>query len=98
MRQFMNLRHAAACLVGLALGLAPAHGQSAHPWLDPTLLAAAKTEGTLTVYSSTNEQEGLPLFKIFEEATGIRFDYIRGNDASLLSRVAIETRAQPAFL
>ena len=43
------------------------------PWLDPKLLAAAKAEGPLTVYSSTNEQEGLPLFKIFEEATGIKF-------------------------
>jgi iron(III) transport system substrate-binding protein len=90
---------AAALSLGLAPAhLAPAHGQNAHPWLDPALLAAAKAEGTLTVYSSTNEQEGLPLFKIFEDATGIRFDYIRGNDASLLSRVAIETRAgQPSF-
>jgi iron(III) transport system substrate-binding protein len=84
-------------LLGLALslGLAPAHGQGAqpHPWLDPTLLAAAKEEGTLTVYSSTNEQEGLPLFKIFEDATGIKIEYIRGNDAMLLSRVAIELRS-----
>jgi iron(III) transport system substrate-binding protein len=87
-----------AVSLALSLGLAPAHGQSAPPWLDPALLAAAKAEGKLTVYSSTNEQEGLPLFKIFEDATGIKFDYIRGNDASLLSRVAIETRAnQPSF-
>ena len=69
-----------------------------RPWLDPKLLAAAKKEGPLTVYSSTNEQEGLPLFKIFEDATGIKFNYIRGNDASLISRIAIETRAkQPSF-
>jgi iron(III) transport system substrate-binding protein len=91
---------AALIAVSLSLAAAPAQAQSAqsHPWLDPALLAAAKAEGTLTVYSSTNEQEGLPLFKIFEEATGIKFDYIRGNDASLLSRVAIETRAgQPSF-
>ena len=90
------------CLVSaaafLGLGFAPAQGQSPRPWLDPALLAAAKAEGELTVYSSTNEQEGLPLFRIFEEATGIKFHYIRGNDASLLSRVAIETRAnQPSF-
>jgi iron(III) transport system substrate-binding protein len=84
------------CLLGAAPALA--QGAQSHFWLDPALLAAAKKEGTLTVYSSTNEQEGLPLFKIFEEATGIKFDYIRGNDASLLSRVAIETRAnQPSF-
>jgi iron(III) transport system substrate-binding protein len=87
---------------GLVLATVPARAQDsgagARSWLDPTLLAAAKAEGTLTVYSSTNEQEGLPLFKIFEEATGIKFNYIRGNDASLLSKVAMETRAnQPSF-
>jgi iron(III) transport system substrate-binding protein len=102
MRAFVNACRSFACLVMLSLGLAPAfapaYGESAHSWLDPALLAEAKAEGTLTVYSSTNEQEGLPLFQIFEEATGIKFDYIRCNDASLLSRVAIETRAgQPSF-
>ncbi len=55
--------------------------------------AAAKAEGTLIVYSSTNEQEGLPLFKIFEEATGIKVEYIRNADSPLMSRVAIEYRA-----
>ena len=76
----------------------PAHAQQSAAWLDQKLLAAAKKEGPLTVYSSTNEQEGLPLFKIFEDATGIKFNYIRGNDASLISRIAIETRAkQPSF-
>jgi iron(III) transport system substrate-binding protein len=85
-----------AGLLGLALpALVPAYGQGAstHPWLDPTLLAAAKAEGTLIVYSSTNEQEGLPLFKIFEEATGIKVEYIRNADSPLMSRVAIEYRA-----
>jgi iron(III) transport system substrate-binding protein len=81
-------------MLGLGLGGVPARAQDARPWLDPKLLAAAKAEGTLTVYSSTNEQEGLPLFKLFEDATGIKFTYIRGNDASLLSRVAMETRAR----
>src|SRR5262245_11250672 len=80
----------------LLLGLAPALGQGnppSRPWLDPTLLAAAKAEGTLTVYSSTNEQEGLPLFKIFEEATGIKVQYVRGSDSVLTSRMTIEFRA-----
>src|SRR5215468_11681699 len=86
-------------LVGLALaaGLVPAAAQSPHqvsrPWLDPALLAAAKAEGTLTVYSSTNEQEGLPLFKIFEDATGIKVQYVRGSDSVLTSRMTIEFRA-----
>jgi iron(III) transport system substrate-binding protein len=95
----LSRRSFAAGLGGLAIarGL-PACAEAARPWLDEKLLAAAKKEGPLTVYSSTNEQEGLPLFRIFEDATGIKFNYIRGNDASLMSRIAIETRArQPSF-
>jgi iron(III) transport system substrate-binding protein len=86
------------CLTA-CLGLAPAFGQGAqsgaqpHPWIDPALLAAAKSEGTLIVYSSTNEQEGLPLFKIFEEATGIKVQYVRGADTPLMARMAMEFRA-----
>jgi iron(III) transport system substrate-binding protein len=82
-------------LAGLAfsLGLASAFGQESRPWLDPTLLAAAKAEGTLVVYSSTNEQEGLPLFKLFEDATGIKVQYVRAADSPLMARVAVEFRA-----
>src|SRR5262245_15100498 len=89
-----NATHCAG-FAGLALifGLAPAAAQAPRPWLDSALLAAAKAEGTLTVYSSTNEQEGLPLFKIFEEATGIKVQYVRGSDSVLTSRMTIEFRA-----
>jgi len=79
-----------------ALGTAPSAAQGSlpsRPWLDPALLSAAKAEGSLIVYSSTNEQEGLPLFKLFTEATGIKVDYVRASDAVLLSRMAIEFRA-----
>ena len=95
----MSRRSFAAALASLPFSRAlPAQAQESRPWLDPKLLAAAKKEGPLTVYSSTNEQEGLPLFKIFTDATGINVNYIRGNDASLSSRIAIETRAkQPSF-
>jgi iron(III) transport system substrate-binding protein len=95
----MSRRSTIGGLAGLAFApVIPALAQESRPWLDPKLLAAARKEGPLTVYSSTNEQEGLPLFKIFEDATGIKFNYIRGNDASLMSRIAIETRAkQPSF-
>ncbi len=100
MRGLRNILHRGglAGLLGLALSLfqAPAHAQSApgdRPWLDPVLLAAAKAEGALIVYSSTNEQEGLPLFKMFEAATGIKVQYVRGSDSSLMSRMAIEFRA-----
>jgi len=100
LRGLRNILHRGglAGLLGLALSLfqAPAHAQSApgdRPWLDPVLLAAAKAEGALIVYSSTNEQEGLPLFKMFEAATGIKVQYVRGSDSSLMSRMAIEFRA-----
>jgi iron(III) transport system substrate-binding protein len=90
------LRKTAFGVAGLLALCVPAFGQgapAAHPWLDPALLAAAKPEGSLIVYSSTNEQEGLPLFKIFEEATGLKVEYIRNADSPLMSRVAIEFRA-----
>ena len=60
--------------------------------MDPALLAAAKAEGSMVIYSSTNEQEGLPLWKIFEDATGIKVQYVRGADSQLMARVAIEFR------
>jgi iron(III) transport system substrate-binding protein len=95
----LSRRGVAAGLASLALARSlPARAQQPPAWLDQKLLAAARKEGPLTVYSSTNEQEGLPLFKIFTDATGINVNYIRGNDASLSSRIAIETRAkQPSF-
>jgi len=68
-------------------------GGEAHPWIYPSLLQAAKQEGALVVYSSVNEQEGLPLWRIFETATGIKVAYVRASDTVLMSRVAIEFRA-----
>jgi iron(III) transport system substrate-binding protein len=94
-----------AGLFGLALSLipsgwTPAQAQGAptgaspsRPWLDPAVLAAAQAEGSLIVYSSTNEQEGLPLFKLFTDATGIKVEYVRASDAILMSRMSIEFRA-----
>jgi iron(III) transport system substrate-binding protein len=58
------------------------------------LAAAARAEGSLTVYSSMNEQEGLPLWKIFEDATGVTVNYVRSSDSVILSRIAIEHRAR----
>ncbi len=88
-------RLSAAVAVALSLGLAPAAAQAPkRPWLDPTLLAAAQKEGTLVVYSSMNEREGLPLFKIFTEATGIKVNYVRAADTPLMGRIAIEFRTK----
>jgi len=84
-------RLGALAAVALSLGLAPATAQDGkRPWLDPTLLAAAQKEGPLVVYSSMNEQEGLPLFKIFTDATGIKVNYVR---AALMVPLAVVTVA-----
>jgi len=70
--------------------------RSANPassWIDPSLLAAAKPEGTMVVYSAINEQEGLPSWQLFEQATGLKVQYVRGSDAQLVSRILIESRS-----
>ena len=63
-------------------------------WIIPDLLAGARAEGSLTIYSSMNEQEGLPLWKMFEDATGVKVNYVRSSDSIVLSRIAIENRAR----
>ena len=41
-----------------------------------------------------NEQEALPYYKIFEDATGIKVVYTRASDTALFSRILIEHRAR----
>jgi iron(III) transport system substrate-binding protein len=93
----IHARGGLALLAGLCLSLtgAPASAQTgAKPsWIMPDILAAAKAEGQLTVYSSTNEQEGLPLWKLYEDATGIKVNYVRGPEAPLLAKIALEARS-----
>ncbi len=88
-------RAAAASLTGIWLAAAPAPAQQTSPsWIIPDLAAAARAEGSLTVYSSMNEQEGLPLWQMFEQAAGVKVDYVRASDSIILARVAIENRAR----
>ncbi len=64
----------------------------------PDLLGPARKEGDLTVYSSTNEQEALPLWGVFESATGIKVSYVRAADPNLIGRIGIEARTgQPSW-
>jgi hypothetical protein len=95
-RSFRLLRaYSGACLGALLLTnswLAPA--RAADPAsADAKLLEAAKKEGSLVIYSSINEEEGLPIWRKFEQATGIKVDYVRGSDAQLIARMMIESRA-----
>ena len=80
-------------LIGFALATpATAQGPS---WLDQKLLAAAKKEGgSLVVYGSMNEQEALPYYKIFDDATGIKVTYVRTSDTGVIGRIAVEFRAK----
>lgn len=85
----------AALLLALARAGTPAAAQAPQPsWIVPDLLRAAKAEGALTVYGSMNEQEALPLWKTFQDATGVTVSYVRSSDTQIMARVAIENRVR----
>ena len=84
------MRPAVLVLIGVALA-APAGAQS---WIDQKLLAAAKKEGSPVVYGSMNEEEALPYYKIFTDATGIKVSYVRTSDTGVIGRIAVEFRAK----
>lgn len=89
------LKHIAPAALACALLVAPARAQQASPpWMMPEILAAAQAEGALTLYSSINEGELLPTWKVFEDATGIKVQIVRAADAQLNARIAIEGRAR----
>ena len=72
-----------------------ANASGANAWADPDLVRAAHAEGgSVTVYSSVNEQEALPFWKLFEDATKLKVEYVRGSDVVLIGRIAIEQRAR----
>src|SRR5258708_27711717 len=89
------MKAAAVAALAPLLALAPLPGRAAdHPWMsDAGLVAAAQKDGSVTFYSSTNEDEQLPELKLFEDATGIKADYIRGGDSQLMARMQVESRA-----
>jgi iron(III) transport system substrate-binding protein len=85
---------AAATMLGLGVAAfaAPVHAQPS--WIMPDILAAAKAEGELTIYASMNEEEALPYWRVFEDATGIKVAFVRSSDANIRARIAIEARAR----
>ena len=94
---FRTLRAPMLAIAGL-LALWPGNhavAQGSKPgWVDQSILAEAQKEGEVTVYSTTNEEEGLPLWKLFTDATGIKVNFVRASDSQLLARVLIEARAK----
>lgn len=94
-RRLARLGSAACLLLAAVLPVAAQDSQSATPaWVMPDILPAARAEGALTVFGSMNEQEALPLWKVFQDATGIPVSYIRGSDSQLTGRIEIEARTQ----
>ena len=73
---------------------APAAAQAQPSWIVPDLLAPAKAEGELIVYGSMNEEEALPFWQLFQDASGVKVSYVRASDANILARIAIEYRAR----
>ncbi|MGE5537352.1 MAG: ABC transporter substrate-binding protein [Gemmatimonas sp.] len=67
--------------------------QAGPSWIDPKLLADAKKEGSFTLYGSMNEEEALPLLKLFENSTGLKTEYVRNSDTGLMARIMVEARA-----
>jgi iron(III) transport system substrate-binding protein len=84
---------AISCLITAVILAAPAAAQT-QSWMAPDLAAAAKAEGEITIYGSMNEEEALPYWHLFEEASGIKVNYVRSSDAAILARIAIESRAR----
>jgi iron(III) transport system substrate-binding protein len=89
------------CAIALSLLMAgvadfarPAAAQSQPSWIVSDLLAGAKAEGELIVYGSMNEEEALPFWQLFQDASGIKVNYVRSSDANILARIAIEYRAR----
>lgn len=88
---------AAAAIASISIAClgAPARAQGKPSWLVDELHVKAKAEGgSVTVYSSVNEAEALPLWKDFEDAAGIKVEYVRGSDTALIGRIALEARAK----
>jgi iron(III) transport system substrate-binding protein len=83
---------AAAIAIALAATFPARADDTQHSWLVPDLANAAKAEGALTVYGSMNEQEALPLWQLFEEASGVKVSYVRSSDTQIMAKVAIENR------
>jgi len=84
----------AATLLCLGVSMLGASARAQPSWIMPDILPAAKAEGEMTIYASMNEEEGLPYWRVFEEATGIKVNFVRSSDANIRARVAIEARAR----
>jgi iron(III) transport system substrate-binding protein len=84
----------AAGLIACCVLLLATPALSQQSWMVPDLLAGAKPEGEVIIYGSMNEEEALPFWQLFQDASGIKVNYVRSSDANILARIAIENRAR----
>lgn len=96
------LRLLAASLVFATVAPAVSHAQSAllkelatYSGADRTdkLVAGAKKEGTMTLYSSTSPEDMNPVLNAFKKKYGVNVVYWRGGADTLLQRSINESRA-----
>jgi len=80
------------CLVAALLAAAPAAAQSDAAWAK--LVAAAKQEGRVTLYSaSVGTPEHVTISKAFEAKTGIKVDVLEGRASEIRERLRTEKAA-----
>ena len=60
---------------------------------DAKLLAEAKKEGQLTMYTSLNLQDSVPITEAFEKKTGVKVELWRASSEKVLQRGVTEARA-----
>jgi len=60
---------------------------------DAKLMAAAKKEGQLTMYTSLNLKDSVPITEAFEKRTGVKVELWRASSEKVLQRGVTEARA-----
>jgi iron(III) transport system substrate-binding protein len=84
--------------IGVALALAPATAQNLSAYTGPDrmerIVAAAKVEGTMTLYTTIAEKDLPAIIKPFEQKYGIKVSVWRAGTDKVLQRAVTETRAK----
>ncbi|HET7362534.1 MAG TPA: extracellular solute-binding protein [Burkholderiales bacterium] len=60
---------------------------------DQRVLAGAKQEGTVVVYTSLNTKDSLPIVEVFEKKYGVKVNLWRSSSEKVLQRAVTEARA-----
>ncbi|MEC7118358.1 MAG: Fe(3+) ABC transporter substrate-binding protein [Pseudomonadota bacterium] len=94
----MNLTLKATVLTTAVVALLAGCSKPATEQTDASNAATPKTDTTLVVYSSRNEQLIQPLLSQFTEQTGIKVNLITDKEGPLMARLKAEGQNSPADL